>query len=276
MSNLNEIQQTSQAQFDRQSVRYAKGHILADVSDVAALVARVPPIPPRKVPTGGPMRRRALDIAAGAGHTGLYLAANGWDVTLADISAEMLARAQELAAERHLTVQIRQHAAEALPYEDDSFDLITCRVAPHHFSDPPAFVREAARVLTAGGSLAVIDGTVEDGHPEAEEWLHRIEKLRDPSHQRFLTPGRWKRLCEAEGLSVVYCELQPFLQPDLQWYFDTAATTAEKRATVLQMIESAPESARQLFNLRDERASGGKVTWYWQRLSLLAVKGADG
>jgi ubiquinone/menaquinone biosynthesis C-methylase UbiE len=262
MSTLDEVQRTSQAQFDRQSHRYARGHILADTTDVAELIARVPPRP----------TRRALDVATGAGHTGLFLAAAGWQVTLADLSAAMLAQAEKQATERGLHVVARQHSAESLPYPDESFDLVTCRVAPHHFSDPAAFVRESARVLAAGGSLAVIDGSVEDGQAEAEDWLQQVEKLRDPSHQSFIARGRWRALCESAGLRVDYAELQPFLQPDLNWYFDTAATSPENRILVLRLIENAPESARRLFQLRDERASGGKITWYWQRLSLLAVK----
>jgi hypothetical protein len=145
-------------------------------------------------------------------------------------------------------------------------------VAPHHFSDPAAFVREASRVLSVGGSLAVIDGTVADGQETAEAWLHRVEKLRDPSHQRFITPGHWARMCEQAGLSVAHCELHPMLQPDLDWYFFTAGTSPENRAAVLELIERAPESARRLLHLRDERSTGGKTTWYWQRMSLLAVK----
>jgi ubiquinone/menaquinone biosynthesis C-methylase UbiE len=262
MSTLDEVQRTSQAQFDRQSHRYAKGHILADTSDVAQLVARVPPRP----------RRRALDVATGAGHTGLFLAAAGWQVTLADLSAAMLEQAKKLATERGLLVETNQHSAESLPYPDEVFDLVTCRVAPHHFSDPAAFVRESARVLASGGSLCVIDGSIEDGQGEVEEWLHQVEKLRDPSHQRFITAGQWRSMCEAAGLRVEYCELLPFLQPDLEWYFDTAATSIENRAAVLRLIENAPQSARRLLQLRDERATGGKITWYWQRLSLLAVK----
>jgi ubiquinone/menaquinone biosynthesis C-methylase UbiE len=262
MSNLDDVQRASQQQFDRQSHRYTKGHILADTADVADLIARVPQRP----------TRRALDVATGAGHTGLHLAGHGWSVTLADLSASMLKQAEKLAAERGLHVETRQHAAESLPYGDRSFDLVTCRVAPHHFSDPAAFVRESARVLAGGGSLAVIDGSVEDGESEAEAWLHQVEKLRDPSHHRFITPGAWRAMCAAAGLRVEHCELQPFLQPDLEWYFETAATSASNRAEVLRLIDDAPESARRLFQLRDERATGGKITWYWQRMSLLAVK----
>jgi len=62
----------------------------------------------------------------------------------------MLDRALEAAAKRGLTVQVREHPAEKIPYADESFDLVTCRVAAHHFSAPEQFVSESARVLNTG------------------------------------------------------------------------------------------------------------------------------
>lgn len=256
---LNEVQRASQEQFGRQSDRYGRGHILENVDDVRAALGSL------KLPA----RAQALDVATGGGHTGILLASLGHDVILSDLTPAMLERAAKLAHERGVEVHTQQHSAEEFPFANASFDLVTCRVAPHHFSSPQHFVAESARALRRGGALLVIDGTVEDDQPEAEEWTHQVEKLRDPSHNRFITPGEWRRMCEAAGLRVTHCELTPFKQPDLNWYFETAATSPENRAKVLELVRTAPESARRLFRLGEE---DGKIVWWWQRLTLIAVK----
>lgn len=256
---LDDVQKAAQEQFAKQSHRYGRGHILENVEDVRAAVEQL------RLPANA----RVLDVATGGGHTGLFLASLGHQVTLADIAQPMLERAAKTAAERGFKVETRQHAAEQLPYDDDSFNLVTSRVAPHHFSSPPDFIRETARVLKRGGYFLLIDGSVADDEPEAEAWLHQVEKLRDPSHHRFLTPGSWSQLCQSNGLKVVSAELQPFKQPDLDWYFETAATSPENRRQVLELVANAPQSARRLFKLGEEE---GKIVWWWQRLTLIAQK----
>jgi ubiquinone/menaquinone biosynthesis C-methylase UbiE len=257
--NLNEVQRASQEQFARQSDRYGKGHILENVDDVRAALAHI----------SLPSRAQVLDVATGGGHTGLFFAGLGHEVTLSDLTQPMLDRASEAARARGLNVQTRLHSAESLPYASESFDLVTCRVAAHHFSSPETFVRETARVLRRGGLFLLIDGTVEDDQHEAEEWSHQVEKLRDPSHHRFVTPRTWQRYCENCGLRVTHSGLTPFKQPDLNWYFDTAATSPENRRKVLELVRTAPESARELFRLGEE---DGKTVWWWQRLTLVARK----
>ena len=256
---LDSVQLAAQEQFARQNRHYGKGHVLENVEDLQEALKQIP------LPTCA----RTLDLATGAGHTGLFLAGLGHNVTLADIAQPMLDRAARAAMERGLSVQTRQHTAEQLPYPDAQFDLVTCRVAAHHFSSPENFVRETARVLKPGGYFLLIDGTVEDGQPEAEAWAHEVEKLRDPSHNRLLTPGAWSNLCETNGLTVRHVAITPFKQPDLNWYFEAAATSPENRAKVLELVADAPSSARQLFKLGNE---DGKIVWWWQRLTLIAQK----
>jgi ubiquinone/menaquinone biosynthesis C-methylase UbiE len=260
MSGLDKIQQASKEQFDRQSANYGKSHILSKTDDIRSA------LPHLHVSRG----QKLLDVATGGGHTGLFFGKLGMEVTLADISASMLENAAALAAEEGLTVATRQHEAEKFPYPDASFDLVSCRVAAHHFSCPASFVTETARVLKPGGHFLLIDGTVEDGHEAAEEWSHQVEKLRDPSHNRFITPLKWTHLCGHAGMRVVHQELQPFKQPDLEWYFKTANTSAENREKVLELVRQAPEDAKTLFKLNPD--DEGKITWWWQRLVLVAVK----
>jgi ubiquinone/menaquinone biosynthesis C-methylase UbiE len=256
---LDAKQAASAKQFERQSDRYGKSHILADTSDVAAGLAGV------AAPVGG----AALDVATGGGHTALWLARHGWKVTAGDIAPRMLQNAAKLCAEAGLSVETQRFPAEQMPFAADSFDLVTARVAPHHFSSPAQFIGEVARVLKPGGHFLLIDGSVPDDDPQTAEWLHHVEKLRDPSHVRFLSPKAWEALVCGAGLTVEHSELQPYKQPDLQWYFETAATPLANREQVMMAVGSASRQVKATLRLRNER---GKIVWWWPRLTLLATK----
>jgi ubiquinone/menaquinone biosynthesis C-methylase UbiE len=140
-----------------------------------------------------------LDVATGAGHTALAFAPLVAEVVASDVTEEMLAQARALAAERGLAnVTTARMDAAALKAPDASFDLVTCRLAAHHFPDPAAFVREAHRVLKPGGALILIDNIAPETAP-AERAYHQFEKLRDPSHARCLSLPEWIDLIKETG-----------------------------------------------------------------------------
>ena len=144
---------------------------------------------------------QALDIATAAGHTAFAFAPHVAHVHATDITPQMLTVAREQVAARGVDNVTVEHAdAENLPYADGRFDLLTCRIAPHHFPNVDAFLRESVRVLRPGGILAVVDNVVPEG--VAGDYVNAFEKLRDPSHGRCLSVEEW-----LEGYAQVGLEL---------------------------------------------------------------------
>ncbi len=149
---------------------------------------------------------QALDIATAAGHTAFAFAPHVAHVLATDITPEMLTVAREQVAARGVDNVTVEHAdAESLPYADGRFDLLTCRIAPHHFPDISAFLRESVRVLRAGGILAVVDNVVPEG--EAGDFVNAFEKLRDPSHGRCLSVEEWLEGYAQVGLQLTQHEI---------------------------------------------------------------------
>jgi SAM-dependent methyltransferase/glutathione S-transferase len=236
-----------------------KANLLADVADVEKAITELKLRP--NTPT--------LDVAAGDGHTAVCLAKLGFQVIASDVSTGMLEQARKFAAEQGATVDFREHPAEKLPYPDNSFGLVTCRGASHHFSSPEQFFRDATRVLKMYGYLVIIDTTAPDDHVEAAQWMDTLERLRDPSHVKYVTPNTWKKFAADNGITVTKVQVEPLKQPDLNWYFNVANTPPENRKKVLEMIAKAPASVRELFKLAQE---DGKIVWYWRRLTFIAGK----
>jgi ubiquinone/menaquinone biosynthesis C-methylase UbiE len=156
---------------------------------------------------------RALDVATGAGHTAASFAPHVAQVVASDITREMLEQAAALAVERNLSNVLTATAeAERLPFEDASFDLVTCRLAAHHFPDIGGFVREAYRVLRQGGVIGIVDNVTPDPGmvpglcasdiPDIENAYNAFEHLRDPSHARALAITQWRQILIDTGFEI--------------------------------------------------------------------------
>ena len=91
------------------------------------------------------------------------------------------------AAKRGLTnIRTAYAKAEALPFEDESFNLVTRRIAPHHFDSISEFLAEVHRVLKPGALFALVDNVVPQG--SVGDYVNAFERLRDPA---TCAPGPW-------------------------------------------------------------------------------------
>jgi len=196
-----------QRQFGAHAQLYATSPVHAKGASLGRLIELVQP----------QRHWQALDVATGAGHTALAFAPHLASVVASDLTEEMVQEAAKLAAAKGCSNVRTAHAdAEALPFPDGGFDLVTCRVAAHHFADVAAFVAEAFRVLRPGGTLALVDNIAPDAESaagfsaaelgEAARAYNAFEKLRDPSHGRCLSMAEWAELLRRSGFVMQHEE----------------------------------------------------------------------
>ena len=103
---------------------------------------------------------RVLDLASGVGDPALSIAgeiAPNGNVTATDLGPGMISLAEELARKKGLSnIEFREASAEALPFADESFDVLTCRFGIMFFPDLPKALRECLRVLKRGGRVVFV------------------------------------------------------------------------------------------------------------------------
>jgi ubiquinone/menaquinone biosynthesis C-methylase UbiE len=97
-----------------------------------------------------------LDVGCGTGILLQQLRQLGEGLNLhgMDIAPEMVKVAR---AKFGKSVELRQGSANSLPYDDNTFDYVTCATSFHHYPNPDNSLREMFRVLKLGGKLVLLD-----------------------------------------------------------------------------------------------------------------------
>ena len=166
---------------------------------------------------------KVLDVATGGGHVARRLREKGCNVVTVDPAPGM---EPDVVA-----------PAEQLPFENGSFDVVTCRIAAHHFQDIRRAVREMARVTQR---LVVIEDNVFQ-----DERVEEAERLRDPTHVRCYSEQEWGEMLTGAGLQVEQVarfERHPVLE---DW---------------LDRVETPPADAGRVRELLAGRVEGGLLT----------------
>jgi ubiquinone/menaquinone biosynthesis C-methylase UbiE len=102
---------------------------------------------------------RVLDVATGSGNAALAAARRGCDVTGVDYVPALLERARRRAEAEGLTIEFVEGDAEALPFPDASFDVVSSVFGSMFAPDQERAAAELARVVRPGGRIGVVAHT---------------------------------------------------------------------------------------------------------------------
>lgn len=203
----------------------------------------------------------ALDVATGTGHTAFALAPHVRRVIATDITPEMLKEGERLNASREdgiSGVEFRLADAHELPFEEATFDIVTCRRAAHHFTDIRRALHEMARALKPGGRLVIDDRSVpEDDF--VDETMNRLDWLHDESHVREYRPSEWAHWIAEAGLEVEKIEPYTKHRPLSSL---TANVEPGKVAAIHAIIQSLTEAQRAALNVVEKDGEICTDHWY--------------
>ena len=241
-----------QQQFGATAAAYTTSAGHSDQSALAALVAMAAPTPDDNV----------LDIATGAGHIALAFAPHVRQVVAYDLTEAMLSETARNATQRGLANLVtRQGPAEQLPFANQEFDIVTVRLASHHFAGNAAAVGEMARVTRPGGRVVVVDNYGPEDQA-LDDQLQHIEKLRDPSHVRSYRLSGWRKFLGDAGLNILREVTDNYSESPRGMDFDDwvrrSKTPPDRVAELRRLFTTAPANLRDLLSIDLD----GNAIWF--------------
>jgi len=166
---------------------------------------------------------RVLEIGCGTGVITSYLQLSGADITAIDLSPDLLALAKDKGWPESVRFEIGN--AEALDFEDASFDAVVGSSVLHHL-DIDRSLSEIRRVLKPGGAMAFSEPNMVNPHILLQKnipWLKRLAGD-SPDETAFV---RWSfsRRLRASGFDDVFIQAYDFLHPALPHALISLAST---------------------------------------------------
>ena len=170
-----------------------------------------------------------LDLACGAGQPGFTaakLVGPGGRIVSSDLAPEMVAVAQRLGAARGLTnLEHREVDIEDIPFADQTFDAVTCRLGLMFCPEPARGAAEIRRVLKPGGRFALTVWDIPARNEQFTSFLGPLGEVVTPAAPNPKAPGLFRLAAPGELEAVLHeggfedIEIEPVVA---QWEFSSA------------------------------------------------------
>jgi len=191
-----------------------------------------------------------LDVATGAGHTAVAFARNKCSVVAIDITKEMILEAKKTLLHSNVYgVEFLEADVHRLPFKDETFDIVACRFAAHHFYNIQKALQEMCRVLKPKAKLYVLDCSVIDGE-EIERQINRLEVLRDNSHVCSYSKRQWIDLLKSLPVKIDYINLIK-TQYKLPEWFDRMGTSADNRQKIFELLNNLSKDSKTFYQFNE-------------------------
>lgn len=196
---------------------------------------------------------KGLAMCCGTGITGKGLVAAGWDMTGVDITPEMVNESSKY-------FPAIQGSAEAVPFEDNSFDLVVMRQAYFLLADGPSVLKEARRVLKPTGRL-VLSQTLPFNSIDAE-WLRKIHQVKQAQMIRFFTEEDMASELNKNSFKVLNKINLTVRESISLWMEYAPELSVEVKKKVCDLVINAPGGYKKLRNVE---LKNGEITedWNW-------------
>jgi ubiquinone/menaquinone biosynthesis C-methylase UbiE len=245
-------QRMSVSQFGAKAANYLSSAVHATGADLDRLRAMASQL----------HSKRALDLGCGAGHVSFALAQGGAHrVTAYDPSMEMLEVVAQVAATRGFErlIDTCAGAAEELPFESNTFDLVVTRYSAHHWASVSRALAECARVVAPGGRMVVID-VIAPETPLFDTSLQVIEFLRDASHVRDYRASEWRSMFRVAGFGDPTISTWK-LAIEFKAWIERIGTPVDRVAALEAVFSELPSEAREYFQIGPERSFITDSAW---------------
>jgi SAM-dependent methyltransferase len=228
-----------QKQFGRTAAAYVESATHARGEDLDRVVALA-------TEHGG---ERVVDVGTGVGHTLRRVAPSFRRAVGVDATREMLeAGVGVLAGAGVKNAVLVQADATALPIPSGSADVVTSRLAAHHFADAAAAFREIARILRPGGLFVLVDNFAPD-QPDLQRFINEVETLRDPSHIRNHTVAGWSDLLKHAGLRPTVDSDTAVTKLTTENWLERSQTPPDRAEDVRRRLRTATPAAVDAFQI---------------------------